>query len=43
MLLPDYPRSPPQIRIINKDPYLKVDPFYQALKSKTDPSSFLLN
>jgi ubiquitin-protein ligase len=43
MLLPDYPRSPPQVRIVNKNLDFKVDSFYQGLKSTTDPYSYLLN
>lgn len=44
MMLPnDYPRSPPNIRIVNRNPDYVVDPFYQSLKSKTDPSSYVLN
>lgn len=44
MMLPfDYPRSPPFVRIVNRNPDYTVDPFYQSLKSKTDPSSYVLN
>lgn len=44
MMLPfDYPRSPPFVRIVNRNPEYTVDPFYIPLKSKTDPSSFVLN
>lgn len=44
MMLPfDYPRSPPFVRIVNRNPDYSVDPFYHSLKSKTDPSSYVLN
>ena len=43
MLGGDFPRSAPFIRIINRNPDYKVDPFYSALQSKTDKSSFILN
>lgn len=44
MMLPsDFPRSSPFIRIINRNPDYKVDPFYQQLQSKSDKSSFILN
>jgi hypothetical protein len=44
MMLPsDYPRSPPFVRIVNRNPDYAVDPHYQSLKSKTDPSSYVLN
>ena len=43
MMLPnDYPRSPPFVRIVNRNPDYVVDPFYQSLKSKTDPTSYVL-
>lgn len=44
MMLPsDYPRSPPFVRIVNRNPDYLVDPFYQTLKSKTDPTSYIMN
>jgi hypothetical protein len=44
MMLPsDYPRSPPFVRIVNRNPDYAVDSYYQSLKSKTDPSSYVLN
>lgn len=44
MMLPnDYPRSPPFVRIVNRNPDYVVDAFYQSLKSKTDPTSYVLN
>jgi hypothetical protein len=44
MMLPnDYPRTAPFVRIVNRNPDYVVDPFYQSLKSKTDPSSYVLN
>ena len=44
MMLPsDYPRSPPFLRIVNRNPDYKVDPLYQPLRSKTDMSSYILN
>lgn len=44
MMLPnDYPRSCPFVRIINRNPDYKVDPYYQQLQSKSDKSSFILN
>ena len=44
MMLPsDYPRSPPFVRIVNRNPDYIVDPFYQSLKSKTDPTSYIMN
>lgn len=44
MMLPnDYPRTPPFVRIVNRNPDYVVDAFYQSLKSKTDPTSYVLN
>jgi len=44
MMLPfDYPRSPPNVRIVNRNPDYVVDPFYKSIQSKTDPSSYILN
>ena len=44
MMLPnDFPRSPPYVRIINRNPDYKVDPYYQHLQSKSDKSSYILN
>lgn len=43
MLPADYPRSPPFVRIVNRNPDYAIDPYYQSLKSKTDPSSYVLN
>lgn len=44
MMLPsDYPRSPPYVRIVNRNPEYRVDPFYQSLQSKSDKSSYILN
>jgi len=44
MMLPkEYPRSPPFVRIVNRNPDYRVDPFYQSLQSKTDKSSYILN
>lgn len=44
MMLPnDFPRSCPYVRIINRNPDFKVDPFYQPLISNTDKSSYILN
>jgi len=44
MMLPaDYPKSSPFIRIVNRNPEYRVDPFYQSVQSKTDASSYILN
>lgn len=43
MLPADFPRSPPFVRIVNRNPDYKVDAFYTSLKSKTDPMSYVLN
>ena len=44
MMIPqDYPKSPPFVRIINRNPEYVVDSFYQNLKSKNDPTSYVLN
>mgnify|MGYP000894894343 CR=1 FL=1 len=44
MMLPsDYPRSPPYVRIVNRNPEYRVDPFYLSLQSKSDKSSYILN
>ena len=44
MMLPnDFPKSAPFVRIVNRNPDYKVDPFYQTLQSKSDPSSYVLN
>jgi ubiquitin-protein ligase len=44
MMLPfDYPRSPPNVRIVNRNPDYVVDAFYKQIQSKTDPSSYILN
>ena len=43
MLPADFPRSPPFVRIVNRNPDYKVDSFYTSLKSKTDPMSYVLN
>ena len=43
MLGADFPRSGPFIRIVNRNPDYKIDPFYKPLQSKTDPLSFVLN
>ncbi len=38
-----FPKIAPFVRIINRDPDYKVENFYIPLRSKTDPSSFILN
>lgn len=43
MLPADFPRSPPFVRIVNRNADYKVDPFYTSLKSKTDPMSYVMN
>lgn len=44
MMLPSaFPRKPPYVRIINKNPEHIVDDFYKDLRSPTDPKSFILN
>lgn len=44
MMLPvNYPKKPPYVRIVNKDPSFTVNNFYLSLRSPTDPNSFILN
>lgn len=43
MLGGDFPRSAPFVRIINRNPDYKVDPYYLSLQSKNDKASFVLN
>jgi hypothetical protein len=43
MLTSEFPKKPPYIRIYNNDRQLKATPFYEPLKSPTDPNSYILN
>lgn len=43
MLPVNYPKKPPYVRIVNKDPSHIVNNFYLSLRSPTDPNSFILN
>lgn len=43
MLPPTFPKKPPYVRIVNKNPGLVVDKFYLPLRSPTDPNSYILN
>lgn len=44
MMLPvNFPKKPPYVRIVNKDPSNIVHNFYIPLRSPTDPNSFILN
>lgn len=44
MMLPaNYPKKPPFVRIVNKNPASIVNKFYLSLRSPTDPNSFILN
>ncbi len=43
MLPPNFPKKPPYVRIINQSSEFRVDPFYQNLRSPTDPNSYILN
>lgn len=43
MIPHNYPRDPPFVRIINRNPDYVVDSYYKSLQSKNDPSSFVLN
>lgn len=43
MMIPtDFPKKPPYVRIVNTNND-QVNPFYQNLRSPTDPKSFILN
>lgn len=44
MMLPaSFPKKPPYVRIINRNPQYLVDMHYKNLRSPTDPKSFILN
>lgn len=43
MIPNEFPKKPPYVRIINRNPDFKVDDFYLPLKSPNDPKSYILN
>ena len=44
MMVPaGFPKKPPYVRIINRNPDFIVDDFYKPLQSPNDPKSYILN